>query len=189
MMPDPQKVAQKLIELFGGREQAVKELDADHAVIGERWGQDIVAIGRILRAHLFVEHFLTEYLIIRNPELGSLDNARLSFTQKLALVGNGNPGVEYLLPGIRHLNVIRNRLAHTLRADVSDDDVRAFLAITLFRAMREALSAPVVPSSDPIDVLEDLARHAGVSLHAISTGHSKLWAEAIRLAAADGIAT
>ena len=185
MAPDPQKIIQKLFELYGGREEAFREFEADLALINKRWNQDIVAIGRILRAHLFVEHFLTEYLVARNPELGSLDKTRLSFVQKLALIGSGTAGVEYLLPGIRHLNVLRNRLVHTLQADVRDDDVHVFLAIDLFRAMREGGSAPNTPSSDPMDVLEDFAKHAGLALHSSATRDSELWAKAIRLAEAE----
>jgi hypothetical protein len=88
----------------------------------------------------------------RNPNLGSIDEARLSFTQKVVLLGNGIPGVDYLLPGIRHLNRIRNRLTHTLQADVSNDDAHVFLAIDLFKAMRDALSAPKEPSLEIVSL-------------------------------------
>ena len=64
------------------------------------------------------------------------------------------------------------------------DDASVFLNIELFRAMREAECAPSLPSDNPVDVLEDFARHAGLSLHASATRDSELWAEAIRRAVA-----
>ncbi len=182
--PSPEAVVRHVIRLMGGHKKAFEAFDADFHTITKRWEQDTTVIGRILRAHLFVEHFLTEYLQSRNPELGSLEEARASFTQKLALVGNGTPGTGYLLPGIRRLNGIRNRIAHTLHAEVTDEDVRVFLAIDLFRAMREekARRRSDTPSMEPIVVLEDFAIHAGISLHASATRESDIWSEAIHAA-------
>jgi hypothetical protein len=134
--PTPEAVAKHVIRLMGGHEKAFQVFDADFNEIRSRWEQDTTTIGRILRAHLFVEHFLTLYLQRRNPELGSLEGARASFSQKVALIDNGNPGTAYLLPGIRRLNSIRNRIAHTLHAEVTEDDVKAFLQIDMFRACK-----------------------------------------------------
>jgi hypothetical protein len=153
--------------LLGGREKAVQATDADLEELNRRWAQDTGTIGRILRAHLFVEHFLTEYLQAKNPNLGSLDDARVTFAQKVALVDESRQEVAYLLPGIRRLNAIRNRIAHSLRAEVTQDDADAFSRIEPFTALRNALAKgsehPV--SSDPLDILEAFALHAGSSLH------------------------
>lgn len=181
---EPQAVIKELLELYGGPEKAWRRFEEDYAQVAGAWNQDTGKIGRILRAHLFVEHFLTEYLSARNPELGSLEEARLTFSQKLALVGEGSGGVSYLLPGVRRLNVIRNRLAHSLRAEVTMEDADAFLAIDLFRAMRDAGHAPRLASADPIDVLEDFAKHAGLALHASASRDADLWSEAFRRAEA-----
>lgn len=185
MSPDPHIVVKHVIELFGGREKAFRAFDSDFRMISERWSQDTDTIGRILRSHLFVEHFLTEYLVALNPELGSITDARLTFAQKVALIGDATLGVSYLMPGIRRLNTIRNRLAHTLAADISTDDINVFLGIALFKAMRDKGAEPETPSAESIDILEDFARHAGISLHASATRDSELWAEAMRLAEAE----
>ena len=91
----------------------------------------------------------------------------------------------YLIPGIRRLNKIRNRLAHNLSADVTTDDVNVFLGITLFKAMRDESAKPNHASGAPIDILEDFSRHTGIALHASAIRDDKLWSEAIRLAEAD----
>lgn len=96
--------------------------------------------------------------------------------------GSGTLGMSYLLPGIRRLNTIRNRLAHNLSADVTADDANIFQGIELFRAMREERKKPDQPSVEAIDILEDFAKHAGIALHASATRNGELWEKAFRLA-------
>lgn len=136
-------------------------------------------MGRILRAHLFVEHFVTEYLHAKNPSLGDLSAARLTFAQKVELVGGADPAVAYLVPGLRRLNKIRNRLAHTLSTSVTNEDRDAFLLIELFRALRDALASPAVASVEPVDVLESFAQHAGMALNAASDPWAGFWVKAL----------
>jgi hypothetical protein len=50
----------------------------------------------------------------------------------------------------------------------------------MFKAMRNARAAPEEPSYDPVDVLEEFCKHAGLMLDACSSPHGKLWAEAFR---------
>lgn len=187
MMTKTEKVIRHIFKLFGGREKAFQVFNHEYRQLTARWDQDTVKIGRVLRSHLFVEHFMTEYLTAMNPELGPIEEARLSFSQKLALIDTDTVGVSYLLPGIRRINTIRNRIAHTLTSDISNDDVNVFLGITLFRTMREEGAKPKRPSADPIDILENFAKHAGIALQARSTQSSQIWAKAIRLAESDEI--
>ncbi len=169
-----------VIKSLGGRRRAFAILEAEAARIREAWGRDTTMIGRILRAHLFVEHFLGEYISKKNPKLGSLDEARLSFAQKVALVGKSDAKVLYLIPGIRHLNAMRNRIAHQLQGEITTQDAQVFLRIGMFNAMRNALVAPAAPSTDPIDVLEDFSKHSAIMLEASSSEHAEMWAEAVR---------
>lgn len=182
MLSEPDKVAKHIIKLLGGPSKASAALDDGHRIISARWDQNIVTIGRILRSHLFVEHYMTEFLIDRNPELGSIAEARLTFVQKLALIGEGTTRMSYLIPGIRRLNAIRNRLTHTLSADVSTDDTNVFLGIKMFKTMRDALAKPGKPSIDPIDILEEFAKHVGIVLQTNPVLSNEIVSEAIRLA-------
>ena len=176
---DPQLFVKRLLELYGGRDKAFAVLGRRFQAFAERWDQDAGAIGRILRAHLFVEHYITQYLQSRNPKLPDVGGARLSFAQKVALIGTTDRSVAHLTSGLQRLNKVRNRLAHTLMAEVTSEDSQAFLSIDLFREMRRAATAPRTPSEDPISVLEDFAQHAGAMLESASSPDSKLWAEAI----------
>jgi hypothetical protein len=147
--------------------------------INTRWNQDASLMGRLLRAHLFVEYFLTRYLSAKNPNLGDLELARLTFAQKLALSDHPSSPEAYLFPGIRLLNKVRNRIAHTLSATVTDEDRDGFLKIGVFREFRIALAAPKAPSNEPVDVLEEFSLHAGSSLASAASPNAKLWRDAM----------
>lgn len=174
----PEKFAARVIALHGGREAFLVQTKAQVDELNTRWNQDAVLIGRILRAHLFVEHYLVTYLEARNPNLGKMEDARLSFNQKVELLDRKDPRVSYLVPGIKRLNQVRNRLAHTLSAHVSREDQDSFIAIDLFRALRDALALPGTPSDEPIDVLESFAQHAGMALQSAADPNSGYWVQA-----------
>ncbi|MCH8263078.1 MAG: hypothetical protein IIA77_08570 [Proteobacteria bacterium] len=165
---DHEKIAKRVIELSGGKDKFNEEMDRKLTLINEKWDQDIDLIGRILRAHLFVEHYVTECLVYFNPNLGDLEKARLTFSQKLALFKNYSNDTKELAPGIKRLNEIRNQLAHSLKAFVTDQDKEVLLSVKYFRYMREAAAKPGVPSNENIDVLEDFAKHVGMRLASLS---------------------
>jgi len=182
----PEKLANRVIELHGGREAFLAHTDSQINDLNSRWNQDAAMMGRILRSHLFVEHYLTSYLQARNPRLGSLDSARLTFSQKAELVGANDARVAYLIPGVRRLNKIRNRMAHTLSASITAEDRESLLSVDLFRALRDALSAPAIPSTDPVDVLESFSQHAGVTLQAASDPKAGYWVQSAGAEPRDG---
>ncbi|MGQ3486439.1 hypothetical protein [Roseovarius pacificus] len=165
---DPNSIAKNVIDLLGGRDAAFEKLDGEYHRMMAVWDQDAQSIGRILRAHLFVEYFLTEHIRAKNPNLGSLDAARLTFAQKASLLDSKLVTIKDVLPGIRRLNQVRNRLAHSLHADISADDANVLLGCRVFRAMREegAKRKSQPPSKEPIDVLEAFALYVGSILHA-----------------------
>lgn len=165
---DSVELAQRVIELSGGKDKLNAEMDHKLALINDKWNQDVDAIGRILRSHLFVEHFLTKYLIALNPNLGDLKGARLTFAQKLSLIENYSSETKELTTGMKRLNTIRNQLAHRLEAKVTDQDKESLLSLHSFRYLREELAKPNMPSSDNLDVLEDFAKHVGSRLASIA---------------------
>ncbi len=165
---DHERLVQKVIELSGGKDALNAEMDRKLSLINEKWNQDVDAIGRILRSHLFVEHFLTEYLVALNPNLGDLRGTHLTFSQKLSLVENHSNATKELASGIRRLNTIRNQLAHRLEAKVTDQDKESLLSLRSFRYLREALAKPNTPSSDNLVVLEDFAKYVGSRLASLT---------------------
>jgi hypothetical protein len=180
-LPDVEKLAARTVELMGGREKAIAEMEADYYAMKARWNKDVVAIGRILRAHLHVEHYLTEHLQHENPNLGDLETARLSFAQKVNLLKTDSAAIQMLLPGIRHLNKIRNRLAHNLEENVTDDDAVIFLSQAMFKGLRDegAKLKEGILSAAPLDVLDDFAEFASAMLHNTASAHSQTLRQAM----------
>jgi hypothetical protein len=179
--PDPQSLMARVIALLGGIDRAEAVIVGEMNESQRRWDQDILTIGRILRAHLYVEHYLTTYLEEKNPQLGSLTNAHLSFIQKVELLNPENDLLRQMQPGIKHLNAIRNRLAHQLTASVTSEDAIIFLGATAFKVFRDEaarrgpLGTSGLASQDPLDVLEGFAKFSGTVL----TGGSGILSMAI----------
>jgi hypothetical protein len=178
---DVEAVGARAVELMGGREKLIASMEAEYHAMKARWNKDVQMIGRILRAHLHVEYYLTEFLQYTNPDLGSLDEARITFNQKINLLPNDDQKIDFLIPGIRHLNKIRNRLAHNLEATVTENDAAVFLQ-GLFKAFRDegAKRAARELSTNPIEVLEEFAEFASSMLHAPTAPHSMAFAQAMR---------
>lgn len=151
--------------LAGGKERFYQIAEAEAIAISTKWDLNIETIGRILRAHLFVEHYLTEHLQRVNPKLGPLLKAKLSYVQKVELIDRGDTFLSDLVPGLRRIGSIRNRLAHRLDGAISAEDAAVFLQSTIFVAMRVERFRPEAPSDDPLLILEEFSQHAASWLH------------------------
>jgi hypothetical protein len=184
-MRDTEKFTKKLIEAFGGTEALRQRVTERLTETNRLWNQDSELIGRLLRCHLFVEHFLTAYLRFQNPGLGDLDAARLTFAQKVALAERVGTPEHYVFAGVRHLNKMRNRIAHTLRAEVTEEDRDVFLGIRNFASLRRALAEHQPDSDESIDVVEAFARHAGSVLQHHSGPDAEIWARVTRESESD----
>ena len=86
--------------------------------------------------YLWANSYLTEYIEKSNPKLPELYGVGLTFEQKLKLMPSDNEFMISLVPGIRQLNKIRNRLAHNLKVEVTNEDRSAFLGVNVFAAMQ-----------------------------------------------------
>jgi len=153
----------KYIELNGGWDRVIEIASAQQKRLDRLWNRQADPIGRILKAHLIVEHCLTAHLLAHNPNLGGLDKARLSYDQKLNLLDPKIVNVHDALPGLRLLGTIRNRFSHRLEATVTKADADALFAIELFRALylnENMASAAKEPDDETERVLEIIERFA-----------------------------
>ncbi|HSI22358.1 MAG TPA: hypothetical protein VK959_04985 [Methylophilaceae bacterium] len=176
---DQQKITARAIELMGGKDAFFNAADQELEKIHTQWNQNIELIGRILRAHLFVEHYMTEYLAKTNPRLGDLNQARLSFSQKTELLEPSNPDMADIVPGIKRLNRIRNRLAHKLNVQVTEEDSSFFLKSERFAALRSVREREKPLSTDPLDILEDFAQYTSTVFNYEFTPLSRAISQAI----------
>lgn len=176
---DQQKITARAIELMGGKDAFFNAADQELEKIHTQWNQNIELIGRILRAHLFVEHYMTEYLEKTNPRLGDLNQARLSFSQKTELLEPSNPDMADIVPGIKRLNKIRNRLAHKLNVQVTEEDSSFFLKSERFAALRSVREREKPLSTDPLYILEDFAQYTSTVFNYEFTPLSRAISQAI----------
>lgn len=152
----------RVIELSGGKEALNREVDERLTAINRKWNQDIVSSGRILRAHLFVEFYMTNFLLeTTEGSLSKRQVERLTFAKKIDISENSqNTRIGVFIEGIRQLNRIRNQLAHNLSIQISHDALLPILNTLEFTCLRNALAKPSSPSTDPIDIIEDFSKHA-----------------------------
>jgi hypothetical protein len=173
---DPQDHVQKIISAYGGHKAFFGKMDMRLAEFNEIWNQDSERIGRVLRAHLSVEYFMTDYIRAANPNLGAIDGAKLTFYQKVELLDETLPLVSQIKPGLKRLNTIRNRVAHNLKVDVQPEDKQLFLSITLFSAMKLEKEKSFGPEpDDPLSIVEQFARFVAGLLHAGADPDRTLW--------------
>lgn len=170
--PDLNKqIRARAAQLLGGEAEFQRLAEEESGEATRRWQQDTDTIGRILRAHLFIERFVTENLQRTNPALGSVEKAKLTFAQKMSLLNSANPDIADALPGIRRMNSIRNRLAHESHSGVTKDDAAALLQCRLFSQTLRMRHGEQVAALSPIDILEQFAKHTSIAL---TVGHSRL---------------
>jgi hypothetical protein len=112
---------------------------------------DFTFVGYLLACHLAIEHYLDEFLMSCAPDL-AWDRTRLTFNQKTELFPHTIfPNGEEVIAGIRHLNGLRNKLAHRLETKPEDFDYLPFT-----RLMQKA-KAPELPT-EPMQILEQFTQ-------------------------------
>lgn len=113
-------------------------------------------LGRVLKFHLIVEHYLTNYLQNKFIDL-DFSNARLSFSQKIKLISQRDTRAAFVKPGIIELNRIRNKFGHNLRAELTLNDQKEMLKV--LKIARKSNSY-----EEPLDVINDFATVASTFL-------------------------
>ncbi|MBF4494458.1 hypothetical protein IR010_18075 [Flavobacterium sp. MR2016-29] len=113
-------------------------------------------IGQVLKHHLVVEHYLTNYLQASFTTL-DFDSAKLSFSQKANLISIHDTRASFVKPGIIELNRIRNKFAHNLKVELS------------LRSMNEMLKVLKISRKEkeydnPLEVLIDFSTVASTFL-------------------------
>ena len=119
------------------------------------FARDHDAVGRVLKHHLILEHYVTRYLRTVAEDLGlprpSL--GKLTFAEKVELIPVNDALIAYYIPGISEVNDARNKLGH---------DISARLSLESFPRCLDVLGLihPYINNtySDPVVVTEDFTR-------------------------------
>lgn len=117
----------------------------------------------LIRGHLWVEATMSGLLSrsLEKPE--ALDDARLSFSQTLALCDAMGLIPSDLIPVLRRLNKLRNRVAHNLDAELAESDQRELVALCSPRIVEISGMSPD-PKPFPVGVATIIAV-AVIDLH------------------------
>jgi len=99
----------------------MKDLASFDIPAGIRQADDPIVI--LVNVHLHLEAFVIELASRRLAKPAALDFDRLNFPSKVGLAIALGAIPEIAGPALRTINTIRNRLAHNLRAEVTEADV------------------------------------------------------------------
>ena len=111
-------------------QQLLRDVDAIETELGRFnaqwrsfWDRNVDHLGTVLICHLAVEHYIDDWLAAANPGMKAVRDTRLSFSQKVELLDGIDASIQWLLPGVRRLNRLRNQIAHNLEAAISAQDL------------------------------------------------------------------
>ena len=99
-------------------------------------------LGRVLKCHLIVEHFLGRFLV-SHFGIDNFDDVRLSFAQKAKLLPDRATAAAFVKPGVVRLNRIRNDFSHSLGAELSDADLDPIRPVLAFARRGVTFESPV----------------------------------------------
>ncbi|HEV7333646.1 MAG TPA: hypothetical protein VGN63_21610 [Flavisolibacter sp.] len=86
-------------------------------------------LGRVLKCHLIIEHYIDSYLESAFPTITHWKESRLSFSQKMHLIYNEHVSISMYFSAIKELNTIRNQFAHNLEYDIKEGDTSAIKTV------------------------------------------------------------
>lgn len=162
---DPKDIAQ-FIERLGTAGNGFARIEESYAKFQTLWSQNAEKVGRVLFAHLAVDYFLTKFIQWANPRLGSLADARLTFGQKIELIGDGDQLLSWLKPGLRTLDDIRGRISQQLSVQIDERERASFLDTEIFAALRSSVRHDAADDrDDAVTVLEEFSEFAASVLH------------------------
>jgi hypothetical protein len=110
------------------------------------FARDHDVLGRVLKCHLIVEHYLERFLGTHFG-IDDVSGAKLSFFQKAFLLPNKGVAAAFVRPGILKLNAIRNQFGHTLEPVLTFEDLGAISTIL-------GVARPGVDFEEPINAIE-----------------------------------
>jgi len=101
-------------QLISDYDTIVEDVKKFNTLWDQFWAKDSSVLGDLLTCHLILEFHLTNWLAAANPGVPSLDNARLSFSQKIIFSDNVDKTIQIMVPGFRCINKVRNAFSHNL---------------------------------------------------------------------------
>jgi hypothetical protein len=120
-----------------GIERVIAELEPHWHKIEDRFAeenarfkklmlQDHDVIGRVLKCHLVVEHYMDRFL---TDQYGLPGIENLNFFQKASMLPATASTAAFVKPGILRLNAVRNKFGHSIEADLEQLQLHAIIDV------------------------------------------------------------
>lgn len=151
-MRDIEGIQKAVAKLRPHRAAIEQHFERENRVFIDLISSDHNILGRVLKCHLVVEHFLNRFLIA-HFNIDNFQDIRLTFAQKANLLPNQGAAAAFVKPGILQLNKIRNRFSHSLRTELSSEDLDSMRAIL-------DIGSPEVEFESPVDAIEAFTKVA-----------------------------
>lgn len=180
-----QRMLDYYASLTGKQSDPRQDLADEFRELERRWEQDCELIGRVLRVHLFVEHFMNDFIARQNPNLPRAGIERLPFSAKVRLLGDSKPFIATYSSALWALNDIRTDFGHRLDPRVNPARVATILKAGDFVQYQEGICAPVTAATPAVVVVEAFARLMGMVFHAEASPTAGAISVALQRALAD----
>ena len=164
-----------------GIEKVVERLKPHMAEIEARFDQEnarFIALmgtphdllGRLLKCHLVVEHYLGRFLS-EHFGIEDVEGAKLGFFNKAMLLPTKASSAAFVKPGILRLNKLRNQTSHNLGVDITFDHLGPISDVL-------AIARNHATFAEPIDAVEAFTTVACTWLIIPPKEHQQLFDEA-----------
>ncbi len=141
---------EKLAKAFNLIEPFIEEIEKDSSDRVKRYTilaqQNHDVLGRVLKCHLILENYLTDYLKHLYPSI-KIENLRLSFAQLVNLLPQDQFPGDFISSGLLELNRIRNKFAHNLEFELSQDYLKHIRTLSGIQPNEE---------KEPIELVEKM---------------------------------
>lgn len=127
-------------------------------------------VGRLLKCHLVVEHYLNRFLS-EHFSIEDVESAKLGFFSKVMLLPSKATSAAFVKPGILKLNTLRNRLGHNLDSVIAFSDLGPISEVL-------AIARKGVIFKEPIDAIEAFTAIACTWLIVPPKEHRQLFIDA-----------
>ena len=105
-----------------------EHFDSENTRYKELSRADPTNLGRVIKCHLISELYIDNYLR-EKLAIANIDDARLSYYQKVNLLPDRGLPPMFVKPGLLKLHQIRNKVAHNLNPNLIEKDLQPMTEI------------------------------------------------------------
>lgn len=116
--------------------------DEENARFISSMGKPHDLLGRLLKCHLVVEHYLGR-LLSEHFGIEDVESAKLGFFNKAMLLPTRASSAAFVKPGILRLNKLRNQTSHNLGVNVAFDQLGPIHDVLAIARARAKFAEPI----------------------------------------------